>query len=244
MKDTLAIIITFKAWEIDDPGPIALELIELWKQNPKREALQLYHKNTPVFPLTLDNIKANVKRYDFLFLKLKSSLKRNADTVEFYIIQPYPAMQEKYPDGVYGLTSKIEIRVSLEKVGIQKGYYIEDFMEIIQALILRGIVRYASIHIDTEAMLNDGYYIDLNKVGRQGVQFLNIFTYLDEYEMQKQFSIVGGEKKYLSVCANHNVIFNFSSEFNGCFIKMPFDFRDSPELRSELIALNQELCAI
>lgn len=242
MKDTLAIIIAFKAWKIDDPGPIALELIELWKQNSEREALQLYHKNTPVFPLTLDNIKANVKRYDFLFLKLKSSLKRTADIVEFYIVQPYPAMQEKYPDGVYGITSKIEIRVSLEKAGLQKGYFFEDFMELIQALILRGNVRSVSMHIDTEAMTNDEYYVDLLKVGRQGVQRLDIFTYFDEYEMQKQFSLVGGEKKYLSVCTNHNVTFNFSSKLNGCFIKMPFDFKDSPELRSELIALNQELC--
>lgn len=244
MKDTLAITIVFKAWEVDDPGPIALELIELWKQNPEREVLQLYHKNTPVSPLTIDNIKANVKHYDFLFLKLKSSLKRNADTAEFYIVQPYPAMQEKYPEGVCGLTSTIEIRISLEKVGVQKGYCIEDFAEFIQTLILRGNVRSVSMHIDTEAMTNDGYYVDLLKIGRQGVRRLDIFTYLDEYEMKKQFSLVGGEKKYLSVCANHNVTFNFSSKLNGCFIKMPFDFRDSPELRDEIIALNQELCDI
>lgn len=165
--------------------------------------------------------------------------------MEFNIVPSYPAMQEKYPDGVYGVTSILKIWVSLEKIGIKKGYCIEDFMDLIQALILKGNVRTISMYFDAVEMLDDGYYIDRHNTihtTQSGIWWLDIFSYLNEYELEKQFALVGGKESYLSVCKKHNVSFEFSREFDGCFIKLPFDFQDTPELRSELIATNQELC--
>lgn len=241
MKNSFDLMISFTAWKVSEIAPLVLEFISLWNQVPGREPLYLYHKNTPITPITLEDINANVKNYDMLHLKLKSSLKRDADVVEFHVVKPYPLMQEKYPDGVLGLTSSIDVCIALNKIGKKSGYSFDDFINLVKSFIEKESVRRIDIHMSTESMMTSGYYSRRQKIFGGGVWWVDIFAYFSFNEMKKEFDSVGGEEVYLSVCRKHHVQVEFSSEYHGYFLRMPFDFQDTPELHQATLAFNEDL---
>ncbi|OUP04259.1 hypothetical protein [Anaeromassilibacillus sp. An200] len=243
MKDVFSLLISFTPWTVSEIGPLVLEFINLWSQNPDREPLHLYRKNIPVSPITLESVSANVKNYDSLYLKLKSSLKRDADVVDFHVVKPYPLMQEKYPDGVYGITSNITVNIALNKIGKKSGYYIEEFINLGKSFIKNKSVRRIDMDMDTKSMMTSGYYSKMQEIGKGRIWWVNTFAYFSSTEMKKQFDHVGGEEVYLSVCRKHHVQVEFSPEYHGYFLHMPFDFQDTPELHEAVLAFNQDLYA-
>ena len=243
MKNSFDLMISFTAWKVSEIAPLVLEFIGLWNQVPGREPLCLYRKNTPITPITLEDINANVKNYDMLHFKLKSSLKRDADVVEFHVVKPYPLMQEKYPDGVLGLTTSIDVCIALNKIGKKSGYSFDDFINLVKSFIKKESVRRIDIHMSTESMLTSGYYSKMQKIGKGRIWWVNTFAYFSSTEMKKQFDHVGGGEVYLSVCRKHHVQVEFSPEYHGYFLHMPFDFQDTPELHEAVLAFNQDLYA-
>ena len=241
MKNSFDLMISFTAWKVSEIGPLVLKFIDLWDQNPDREPLRLYQKNTPVLPITLESVNANVKNHDWDYLKLKSSLKRDADVAEFRVIIPHPLIKEKYPDGVYGLTSSIEVSVALNKIEKKSGYYVDDFIKLGKSLIEKESVRHIDMRMNTESMEHSEYYAKKQEIGKGSIWWVNIFDYFSVIEMKKQFDGVGGEDVYMSACQKHHVQVEFSSEYHGYFLRMPFDFQDTPQLHQAVLELNRDL---
>lgn len=243
MKDVFKLLISFTPWTVSEIGPLVLEFIDLWNQNPDREPLRLYRKNTPVSPITLESINANVKNHDWDYLKLKSSLKRDADVAEFRVIIPHPLIKKENPDGVYGLTSNITVSIALTKIDGKSGYCVEDFINLGKSFIEKESVRRIDMDMDTESMMNSDYYSRWREIGKGTIWWVNPFAYFSSREMKKQFDGVGGEDIYQSVCKKHHVQVEFSSKYHGYFLQMPFDMQDTPEVHQAVLAFNQDLCA-